>query len=135
MDNGNCEKLNFQAWDGTSPVKQEVITDSPELSVDFDEREYFNGEIMPLLKSILEKCEKRHIPVLCSVAFSHGDDGSGLCNTACLPGIRTPMLFRVITKILEDKNHRLLNFVFTSLAASAMMETIQEETESGENKQ
>ena len=136
IDNGSSEKLNFSAWDGTAPMEQVVTVEKANPTSNFDEREYFKREIKPLIESMVEKCQARDIPLLCHIAIGHDEkNGSPIYSVGILPGIRTPMSFRVITELMKDKSHRLLKLIITSFAACNMMDAIADTAEDGENKQ
>ena len=136
IDNGSSEKLNFSAWDGTAPMERVVTVEKANPTSNFDEREYCNREIKPLIESMVEKCQARDIPVLCHIAIGHDEkNGSAICSVGILPGIRTPMSFRVIAELMKDKSRGLLKLILTSLAASNMMDAIAGMAEDGENKQ
>ena len=116
-------------------MEQVVTVEKANPNSNFDEREYFKREIKPLIESMVEKCQARDIPLLCHIAIGHDEkNGSPIYSVGILPGIRTPMSFRVIAELMKDKSHRLLKLIITSFASWNMMDEIAGRAEGGENE-
>lgn len=84
----------------------------------FDETDYFNKEIRPVLEKLVQLCSNREIPVMVELSHSNTDkDGRGVCFLGVLPGARTPMSFRLIADMMNDKTGFSVKACAIALAA------------------
>ena len=76
----------------------------------FDELEFFNAEIKPLVQKLIELCKPKQIPFVCGVNFANVEGkGTGICITALMPAARTPMAFRLFTEAMQDDSQTILS--------------------------
>ena len=94
---------------------------------DFDEREFYEAEVKPLVQKLIESCGSRKIPFICGVNY-HNDpvNGNGIAYVAGLPGARTPIRFRVFTDAMQDKSGRIFK---SMVIGAAMMHAAEQKNE------
>lgn len=62
----------------------------------FDETEYFEREIAPLISDLHAKCAGKGIPLMMLACPRNTGERMGVQKTVNFPGARTPLLFRLV---------------------------------------
>lgn len=104
----------FGGVENTAEVIRE-ITHGVVDQKNFCEKEFFDAEIMPLLKTIAEKCADREIPLLVSVAHSNDDKKCGIVTVGGFPGARTPLVFRSVLELLKNEDAFMAYLMFKAI--------------------
>lgn len=61
----------------------------------FNETEYFEKEILPLIEDLYAKCGEKGIPLMLLACQKLDKEGLGVRRVINFPGARTPLLFRL----------------------------------------
>lgn len=112
-----------------------IDTDHKITDPNFDESEFYEAEIKPVLQKLIERCNKRQLPFICGVNFANdGNKGNGISYVAGLPGARTPMTFRIFTDAMQDKTGRVLKAMVIGAAMMRAAKKIHNDKGENENE-
>lgn len=88
----------------------------------FDEMEYFEREIAPLIKDLHTKCTGKGIPLMMLACQKLDKEGLGVRKVINFPGARTPLLFRLVLAA-EEHAQRAGDPVFRALLNAVIKDT------------
>ena len=67
----------------------------------YEDKEYYEAEVYPLLKQAWDKCEKRRLPFVFAVEYANREDSFGAASAASIPEGRGHARMRTAAALIE----------------------------------